>query len=223
MPLPSLLQRATAASVLLLLGARAALGCVEHGNPVTSRRARDEQANTITLLTGMPFTEAGVVNKWHAYVDGAAGQSMNLQIWRPVGHQQWQLACQDTVTARGTGSETFGGSCEYLALDVMGVDTPAAGLVTWDNEGEQTLWSATSKPGATQFYETAPKVGDVLDTAACPSVVGSYTGGATRRSLQALPCKQLPVRQYSLSATTGCLINGWGVPFILAMFFSGSV
>ena len=89
MPLPSLLQRATAASALLLLIARAALGCVEHGNPVTSRRARDEQANTITLLTGMPFTEAGVVNKWHAYVDGAAGQSMNLQIWRPVGHQQW--------------------------------------------------------------------------------------------------------------------------------------
>ena len=204
-------------SLLLLVVAvpRAALGCVEFGNPIEKRGGADTSKNTLSLNVGMPFATSGDIYAWNFF--SATAGVVDLQVWRADGSDKWKLACVDSVVAKGTGKETFPGSCSYAPKDVIGIDVPGLGVVTWDSSGAP---GADSHGGVDQFYKTAPKPGGTMQGCTRPSAAAAATSGDdgnhTKRRLQdGSPCVSLPTRLYSVSVTTGCL--GWGWPFVMIL------
>eukprot|EP01043_Picozoa_sp_COSAG02_P074289 COSAG02_NODE_14809_length_1234_cov_1.156828_2_plen_282_part_01 len=95
------------------------------GDDVYDRGRVAQNSATQRIAPSAVFPAAGVITSWEYFAIAGRSGAQNLQVWRPVGGQEYELVCQNAVSCE-TGGVSYqhnieaANRCEVAAGDVMG-------------------------------------------------------------------------------------------------------
>jgi hypothetical protein len=142
---------------------------------------------TVTAGTSYVIPAAGRISSWSTRAAANTGQTMSLQIMRPLGGANYRLVAHDGPRPLTQSSlNTFSTSLAVQAGDILGVDTTATGNLvscTFQVPGE-TIWgsfpTAVTDDGDEATFTSSPNRRVNASAELQPS--NAFTIKATRRN-----------------------------------------
>jgi hypothetical protein len=130
------------------------------GNQPVAMPVAETLQNVQTIDASSSFSEPAFIVAWEYYAKGSGPQQ--LEVWRPISPNTWQLVCQNSVVTESAGINTVvrhnipaADQCKAHPGDVIGWHHAGAGIIAFANEGGSDrhviVWVRQNPSGAGTF------------------------------------------------------------------------